>query len=498
MRAYKRIFLFGSFVFLFSLPCFGIENEDKYGKTYLSLYMGIQHQEVLAHLPPGAEFLGDFRSVVEGKLDRERNTLIFVPKKPGLGTLTIHDRKGKKLFEYRIEVRISDLTRVVREVRGLLKDIEGITIKIVNKKVIIDGKVLMPRDLNRIYGVMNQYEKVVNSLVEINPIAQKKIAEIIERHINNPDVEVRAVNGKFILKGVVNSVAEKKEASVIAKTYVPVPFFGAAEIAEVIKKKKADNMVINMLNIRAPPTAPPKKIIQLVVHYVQMSKRYLKSSSFRWSPSLQDNTDVGFTKDTRRNRDGIVANISGVISGLLPKLNSAKEHGYARILESTSVTTKDGQSGVISSGTRIPYVVRAPSGDGTGVIMSTKFQEVGISSTIVPNIINQRSDLIELNMKFTVSSLLGSTDQGPQIAQNTVQTIVNVRGGQSAAIGGLIRNSSGTDYNPDSNPDALFNLYSGKSFRRDKTQFVVFITPSIKASASAGSEKIKRKFRLRE
>ncbi len=496
MKGYKRIFLFGSLVFLSSLSCFGIE-KNEYGKKYLTIYMGIQHQEVLAHLPPGSEFLGDFRSIVEGKLDRERNTLVFVPKKPGLATLTIHDRKGKKLFEYRIEVRKSDLTRVVREVRALLSDIEGITIKIVNKKVIIDGKVLMPKDLNRIYGVMRQYNKLVDSLVEINPIAQKKIAEIIERHINNPDVEVRAVNGKFILKGVVNSKAEKDEAYVIAQTYVPVPVFSEAEKAEVIKKK-ADALVINMLNVRAPPARPPAKIIQLVVHYVQMSKRYLKSSSFRWSPSLQDNIAVGFTKDTRKNNDGIVAEISGAITGLLPKLNAAREHGYARILESTSVTTKDGQSGAVSSETMIPYAVRTPASDGTGVIVSTQFQPVGINSNIKPKIINPRSDLIELNMQFTVSSLLGNTDQGPQIAKNSVQTIVNVRGGQSAAVGGLIRNSSGTDYNPDSNPDALFNLYSGKSFRSDKTQFVVFITPFIKASAGAGAEKIKRKFRLSE
>ena len=495
MKPYKRIFLFSSFVFLFSIPCFGIE-KDEYGKKYLSLYMGIQHQEVLAHLPPGAEFLGDFRSVVEGQLDRERKTLVFVPKKPGIGTLTIHDRKGKKLFEYRVEVRVSDLTRVVREVRGLLKDIEGITIKIVNKKVIIDGKVLMPRDLNRIYGVMNQYDKLVDSLVEINPIAQKKIAEIIERHINNPDVEVRAVNGKFILKGIVNSPSEKTNAEKIARTYVPVPFFGAAEKAEIIKKKN-DDLIINMLNIRAKPPAPPKKIIQLVVHYVQMSKRYLKSSSFRWSPSLKDNTDIGFTKDTRKNSDGIVAEISGVISNLLPKLNSAKEHGYARVLESTSVTTTEGKPGLVSSGTKIPYVVSVPTGNG-GAAWNTQFENVGINSKITPTIISQRSDLIQLSMEFSVSSILEDTAQGPKIAQNKVQTIVNVRGGQSAAIGGLIRNISGTAYNPDSDEDALFNLYSGKRFRRDKAQFVVFVTPFIKASASAGSEKIKQKFRLRE
>ena len=38
----------------------------------------------------------------------------------------------------------------------------------------------------------------------------------------------------------------------------------------------------------------------------------------------------------------------------------------------------------------------------------------------------------------------------------------------------------------------------GKSFRdRDKNQFVIFVTPSIKASASVGSEKIKQKIQTK-
>ena len=487
-----RFVLFLCF-FGLSWPSFGFtDKENLFGKKYLTLYMGIQHREVLSHLPPDADFFGDFRSVVTGKVDRETNTLTFTPRQPGIGTLTIHNRKGKKLFEYRIEVRKSDLTRVVREVRGLLSDIEGITVKIVNNKVIIDGKVLMPRDLNRIYGVINQYDKLVDSLVEINPLAQKKIAEIIERDINNPDVEVRAINGKFILKGVVNSVQERKDAYEIAQTYVPVPVFGPAEMGDVIKKK-AEKLVINMLSVRPSPPPPPDKIIQLVVHYVQMSKRYLNSSSFRWAPSLTDNTDVGFTRDTRGNNDGIVATISGVINNLLPKLNSAKEHGFARVLESTSVTTKEGVAGIVSSGIQIPY--RIAQGQG---LFSTGFKDVTTTSKIKPKVVNSRSDIIELRMEFQISSLLGNTDQGPQVSSNTVITTVQVRSGQSAAIGGLIKNNSGTDYNPDSNPEAVFNLYSGKNVRRNKTQFVVFVTPSIKPSASAGSEKIKRKFRLQE
>ncbi len=488
-----------SFIIYLLIFCFGWsaygQQEEPIGKKYLILYMGIKQNEVLSHLPPDAEFYGDFKSIVDAELDRERKTLHFTPKKPGLATLSMHDRKGQKLFEYRIDVRKSQLTKVVREVRGLLHDIEGISIKIVNDKVIVDGNVLLPHDLNRIFGVIKQYDGQVASLVEINPIAQKRIADIIERDINNPDIEVRAINGKFILKGIANSDTERKQAEIIAKMYVPAPVINEAEAQGKIKKRK-EEVVINLLSIRPPPQSAPPKIIQLVVHYVELSKKYLRSSAFRWSPALVDNTEVAFTKDTTQNSDGIIAEISGVISNLLPKLNSAKQHGFARVLKSTSVTTKEGQPGKVETVQRIPILVPQPGVAAGG--FTNDFAEVRVASEITPTITNPRSDIIELKMSFTVGTLLGITDRGPQTAQNNVNTMVDVRSGQSAAVGGLIANDSGTDYNPEANQDALFNLYSEKGFRRNKSQFVVFVTPIIKPSASAGSEKIKSKFRLQE
>lgn len=494
MKLFK-VFLAPLLLFCFAVPARG--QEEPVGKKYLTLYIGTKHREVLSFLPPDAEFSGNFKGFVKILLDRERKILDFEPLREGVKTLTMHDHKGQKLFEYRIDVRKTELTKIVREVRGLLHDVEGITVKIVNNKVIIDGQVLSAQDLNRIYGVISQYDKQVASLVKINPIAQNKIAQIIEREINNPDIEVRAVNGKFILKGIANSEDEKQKAEIIAKTYMPPPIINQAEALGVVKKPNGP-VVLNLLTVRAGPTPPPEKIIQLVVHYVELSKKYLRSAAFQWAPALQDNTSVKFTKDTRQNNDGIVAEISGVISNLLPKLNYARSHGFARILKSTSVTTKNNQKGVVESFIKIPYIVRQPGSNGTIGVNTPASAKVGIHSDITPQIINPRSDVIQLQMNFQMSTLIGNTGAGPQTAQNSVSTIVDVRSGQSAAVGGLISTDSGTEYNPDSNPNALFNLYSAKDFRRNKSQFVIFVTPIIKSSASAGSEKVKEKFRLRE
>lgn len=66
-------------------------------------------------------------------------------------------------------------------------------------------------------------------------------------------------------------------------------------------------------------------------------------------------------------------------------------------------------------------------------------------------------------------------------------------------MGGLITNDSATNFNKlpaNASANPLISLYASKDFRRNQSQFVVFVTPLIKSSASAGSDKIKRKFRL--
>ena len=104
-------------------------------------------------------------------------------------------------------------------------------------------------------------------------------------------------------------------------------------------------------------------------------------------------------------------------------------------------------------------------------------------------------------MNFNVKDLLGMTDSGPLTSNRTLNTTITVRSRQSAAIGGLVSNQSGTNFNKlpkDASSNPILSLYASKDFRREQSQFVVFITPVIKSSASAGSEKIKRKFRLRD
>jgi pilus assembly protein CpaC len=473
----------------------GHTKSDNQSMLFLPLYIGIETQEKLSKLPDNAIFKGDFKKVTRVSVSRETGTLLFSPIHEGVATLLIYDQKNRKIFEYRLDVKKSNLTKVAREIRSLLTDIEGITIKIVNNRVIVDGQILLPRDMNRIHSVLREYQGQADTLVTLSPIAQRKIAQVIQAEIGSPEISVHAINGVFVLEGVAEDEQAKKRAMYIAEAYVPDEVKTTAEMDNIVKPIGKSVHVIDLLTIKQAAPKDPGKIIQIVVHFVELNKDYSKSFNFDWSPGLDDKSGLQFTSSSG-SASGSSTSITGTIYNLIPKLNWAKEHGHARVLQSTSLIIQDGQKGELQNTTSIPYPIAQANG-----VTSTGHDEIGIRTSISPKILNARSDSISMDLTFSVKEPAGTTGTGLMISNSEVHTLVIVRSGQSAAVGGLVSNTSSTDYNrvpAGSSSNPIFSLRASKAFTHKQSQFVVFVTPIIKASASQGSEKIKKKFRLRD
>lgn len=474
-------------------------NDSFRSRQFLILTVGIDQDIKLPPLPNDVDFGGTFREYVKASISRELNVIRFSPNKEGSTVLTVKDKKTKKVVaEYNLSIKRSRLDGVANEIRALLGDVEGITIKVVNNRVVVDGQVLLPRDLSRIYNVVQQFGEQASSLVTLSPLALKKITEYIARDINNPEIDIRSVNDKIILQGYANSEEEKTRAEIIAKTYMPDLFVEAAEEKGVIKKRKpANDGVINLITVKEAPQAPPPKMVQLVVHYVELKKDYSKSFRFEWRPGIADGNDGSHvTFSTGQGGSSLVSAITGTINNLLPKLNWAKQHGYARVLESTSLIVQDAKKGEIKQLTKQPYSVIGKEGT-----QGTAFADVGIVSVITPTIMGDKSGSVHMDMNFSISTMLGTVANGaPITSENVINSQITVRDRQSAAVGGLIKNSSSTGFNrnPGGAANPIVSLYASKDFQRDQSQFVVFVTPVIKTSASQGSEQIKKKFRLRE
>jgi pilus assembly protein CpaC len=254
----------------------------------------------------------------------------------------------------------------------------------------------------------------------------------------------------------------------------------------------ANQGVINLLVVRPPQTTapPPPKMIQIVVHFVELAKDYNKGFLFSFMPTLGDESNIQFSSGS--GQQGSSTTIAGTISNLLPRLNWGKSHGYARVLQSSSLIVQDTKTGSINS------VVRVPNGTVVnGGVSQPQMRQVGYQIKVTPTIIGERSDLIDLNMSINIASPLGVAENA---VENQVETSIAVRSSQSAAFAGLIRNVSNTGFNKKMNPNGkpIVSLHADREFNHNQGQFVMFVTPVIKSSASQGTEKIKRKFRLSE
>lgn len=463
-----------------------------------------RHLTMIVGLPQDEEFLiPEKPTVYKGRteffetIERISGTDMFriTPKKVGSGIVTVHDKKTNQiLVEIRFDIRDDATERTMREVQSLLADIEGIEYKIVNGLILIDGYVLLPRDLVRIAQVTANYPPdKVKSLASLSPVARQRIANFIANDVNNPEVKITAVGDYIKLEGQVNSVEEKQRIKSIVSLYLPdlvvdkSPDTNSPNIQIFGRKNtgKIEDLIVDLITIKRDDekVEPPPKLIQVVAHFVKFSDSYSKKFSFEFAPALSVNASGQTGPSTS------VADTTRLLSNLLPKLQWAKSHGFAKVLDTASILIQDKKSGTINRTVTLNALIAGPNGS----LVPSPLPSSTLTLTVTPTIKSERSGLIEMPINVVVTSP-GTSDT----TQTTVNTTISVRDRQSAAFGGVIRKNTDTAYGAPAKPDAIITLQAAKNYDRSNSQFVVFITPIIKSSASTGVEQVKKKFRLRD
>lgn len=488
-----------------SLKLLNGEPNKKRIRRHLSLIAGVKHDEefLIPNVP--LSFKGSVELV---EMQRIKGTDMFriLPTKDGNGIITVHNKKtGQIYLEIRLDIRQQGVEKNLREIQALLADIEGIEYKIVNSKILLDGYVLLPKDLIRIGNVLKQFgPDAAKSLVSLSPLARKKIVEYIARDVNNPEVSVTSVGDFIKLEGVVNSEAEKQKVADIVNLYLPDIVTEKVEGLDNVDIKgrrfagNGESLIINLITVRKQEDAvvPPPKMIQVVLHFVEFSDRYLKSFQFKFSPSLStiSNSANGAAAAAGRAPSTFSETIN-LIDNLLPKINWARNHGFLRVLDTASILTQDKNPASIVRKFNVSPGAAAPS-IGTAAPAAAPVQSSAqLNMDVKPTIKSERSGLIELDLLVSTTPAGGASIS----PETTIKTKISVRDRQSAAFGGIINKKSSNDYGgPTGTDGAVITLNHGKKYEKSNGNFVVFVTPIIKSSASTGVEQIKKKFRMKE
>lgn len=432
--------------------------------------------------------------IVNFKADRKKNRITLFPKTPGTTSMIIFDQQGRQKEVLSLVVYSTDPERLQSDVQQLLVDIEGITIKRVGQKIIIDGSVLLPSELNRIQKVTENTNLIV-SLVTMNPDTEKLLAKRIEKEIGMDEVHARSVKGKILLEGEVYSPEARIKAEKIASLYA-----GA---------------IINTLEVRNVPNPPVRSdTIQVTAHFVEVSKNFSKDFNFKWSPIPQVGVNAAYRVNPVSGSDSFTGALTGTAADILPKLNYFKALGIARVLENPTVSVKSGDTATIESGAQVGFPVIQPNGSAT-----VEFKNVGAMLKISPKTIG--SD-IDMAIQVQISSM-GSPEisGGVAISKSSIETTQLVRSGESVVIGGLVRNSyreavdrpptassggaTGAASTPTATSDqfvdpfplgSLFTLFKSSEVSKQRSQFMIFITPSILKYSKDANKELKDNFNL--
>jgi pilus assembly protein CpaC len=434
-----------------------------------------------------------------------KREIIFRGLKPGRTTVTIRDNLGDVRLRYTVIITATGKSNVVAELRELIGDVEGLDIGIKGGKVFIGGEIVVPDDIGRVSKVLASYPEVL-TLIELSPQTQRIIARKMSDELarnNLKDVSVRIVNKTYWLEGVVNTFKKKDLAMIIATAYLPPKIASLAATGETRYAGTDSDQIINFIGVdEKKDPLPAPKMVKVTAQFVELAKNYGKVFAFKWAPLMgEDGSSISFGQTQSGNVTSTSkGTLSAAISGLFPKLNAAKSAGYARVIQSGMIITKDGETKAsITKNTSTPFAV------GTGDFSKATASNVGLNMDVQAKVLEQEK--IELALNFSVSLTVGN--DAKVTTSNTISTNLVIKSKESAAIGGIVQNQSSTEYDKTdpapSNATAgattatpLFRLLRSKNYSTTKTQYVMFVSPEIIESASVGTEEIRKKFRRRE
>jgi pilus assembly protein CpaC len=360
-----------------------------------------------------------------------------------------------------IRVVALDPEKVAQELRSLLSDVEGITVKTLGTRVVIDGNVLRDKDLKKISTIAKLYPEVTN-LATLSPA----VLDTVSRHINQEflnagltSVRAERLGSQIVIDGDVPSEDDKKRAEMIASAFAAT--------------------TINFLKVGVTL----KKMVAVNVDFIEMKKDLMQTLGINWGDGLAITSEAEAGANWVGSDSTPVTGAWGVSADYGVTINAVKNSDGARILAQPRLLCRSGEKAQFLAGgeVAIPLITADTS--------TAEYKEYGIRLNIEP-VVDKTNNIATL-IEVENSRLAGFVEGLPNFTTSRVNTSINVKSGQMIVLSGLVssENSKGVDKIPGLGDIPIIGeLFKSRSFRDAKTELVIFVTPEV---IEPGDEKSK-------
>jgi type II secretory pathway component GspD/PulD (secretin) len=238
----------------------------------------------------------------------------------------------------------------------------------------------------------------------------------------------------------------------------------------------------------------PERMVSIAVKIIESSVDNHSKLGFLWPTQTGATLGSGGDSATAGSGSGVYNPNTGswnwstlTVDQTRVVLDMLDQDGKAKLISDPHLTTVENHEAEIKIATvyPIPTINRFSESGSSTDILTFQDQEVGISLKVTPRI--NDNGMITLDVFPKVEDIIGyvGTDlnQKPITSERSVRTRITVANGQTAALGGLLKDNDITSSSkiPFLGSIPLFGklLFTNTSTRKETSDLIILITPKI-------------------
>ncbi len=421
--------------------------------SYVNLYRG----DVRVLSAPGIERLavGDVEVVNAALLKNQE--VVLTADKEGETTLQVWFADGHR-EQISVVVVKANGYRQIGELRALFSDVPGIKIRTVGRQVVIEGK-LHPTDVQRIKDAVKFYDNVLVLVEEqsgaaMAPDSNQTLEEVRSMLGQIPGISIKSVGRQIVIDG---ELAQRD-----------------LDRIDILKARYPD-----ILMLAQPMSDFVAPMIYFDVRITEFAKNELEELGINWSTSI-NGPGITITKDFDSNA---IETDWGIASAITSRINFLETTGAAITLASPRLSARSGGKAELTVGGEVPVVTSSINGP------SVEYKDFGIILSIEPQIYG--SDRIAAKVGAEISQLDKANQVGDYPAFKTRRTDneVQLNVGETLVLAGLVTRDEQTVYEGVKwlqDVPVLGPFFRNKSFKGEKIELVIFITPKLMVGGPDG------------
>jgi len=386
--------------------------------------------------------------------------VLIVGQAEGRTTLLIWKSNGSRL-SYLISVRKKDPNEVIEEIKKLLGDREGITVRMVGDRIYLDGYAYTTEDAERVTQITTLYGQV-KSFVKIAPNAKKLVANNLNAALQRAglkNVQANVVGTTIFLEGSVESQQDLQKAELITKA-----------IGE-----KVENLLVVGI----------KRMVLTEVQFVEISRSDKDKIGIKWPFDLvskNSGASIQYQRDFLNPADPgaaqFIANVTGTSDFAFSMMFN---DGYGRLLAQPKLVCASGEKAEFLAGGELPIPMI------TNNMFTVEFKPFGIKLNIRPTADRHGNIQTEIEAEASkidtsVSITIGNNLSIPGFATRKVKTNVTVRHGETIVMSGIFEHDeakSVAKFPLLGHIPIIGELFKNREFDSSKRELVIFVTPRI-------------------